>query len=112
MNRLVEVVAAQDLGLIEPDVMAIRTASGSTRRRDARVVVARGRAIAGRAVRPVTMIGRTLALVTERVDPNQQRRSLEAGAVSELQGIARFKMPSVHLLSMSDLASRGSIAPR
>jgi hypothetical protein len=33
MNRLVEVVAAQDLGLIEPDVMAIRTASGSTRRR-------------------------------------------------------------------------------
>jgi len=92
--------------------MAIRTASGSTRRRDARVVVARGRAIAGRAVRPVTMIGRTLALVTERVDPNQQRRSLEAGAVSELQGIARFKMPSAHLLSMSDLASRGSIAQR
>jgi hypothetical protein len=29
--------------------------------------------------------------------------------VSELQGIARFKMPSVHLLSMSDLASRGSM---
>ncbi len=39
--------AALDLGSIEPDVMAIRTASGSTRRRDARVVVARGRAIAG-----------------------------------------------------------------
>jgi len=31
-NRLDEVVAAQDLGSIEPDVMAIRTASGSTRR--------------------------------------------------------------------------------
>src|SRR6266542_503760 len=30
-----------------------------------RVVVARGRAIARPAVRPVTMIGRTLALVTE-----------------------------------------------
>jgi len=59
-------------GPIEPDVM-IRTASGSTRRRDARVVVARGRAIAGLAVRRVTMIGRTLALVTERVDPSQQR---------------------------------------
>ncbi len=66
----------------------------------------------GPAVRPVTMIGRTLALVTERVDRSQQRRSLEAGAVSELQGIARFKMPSAHLLSMSDLASRGSIALR
>ena len=42
--------AALDLGSIEPDVMAIRTASGSRRRRDARVVVA-----------PGTMIGRTLA---------------------------------------------------
>jgi hypothetical protein len=28
---------------------------------------------------------------TERVDPSQQRRSLEAGAVSELLRIARFK---------------------
>jgi quinol monooxygenase YgiN len=28
---------------------------------------------------------------TERVDPSQQRKSLEAGAVSELWGIARFK---------------------
>jgi quinol monooxygenase YgiN len=37
------------------------------------------------------LIGRTLARATERVDPSQQRRSLEAGAVSELQGIARFK---------------------
>jgi quinol monooxygenase YgiN len=33
----------------------------------------------------------TLALSTERVDPSQQRASLEAGAVSELQGIARFR---------------------
>jgi hypothetical protein len=32
-NRLDEVVAAQDLGSIEPDVMAIRTAPGSTRPR-------------------------------------------------------------------------------
>jgi quinol monooxygenase YgiN len=38
------------------------------------------------------MIGRTLARATERVDPSQQRKSLEAGAVSELQGIARFKI--------------------
>jgi len=37
------------------------------------------------------MIGRTLARATERVDPSHQRKSLEAGAVSELQGIARFK---------------------
>jgi quinol monooxygenase YgiN len=33
----------------------------------------------------------TLVRSTERVDPSQQRRSLEAGAVSELQGMARFK---------------------
>jgi hypothetical protein len=32
--------------------------------------------------------------------------------VSELQGIARFKVPSAHHLSMSDLASRESIALR
>jgi quinol monooxygenase YgiN len=37
------------------------------------------------------LIGRTLARPTGRVDPHQQRRSLEAGAVSELQGIARYK---------------------
>jgi quinol monooxygenase YgiN len=37
------------------------------------------------------MIG-TLAGATERVDPIQQRKNLEAGAVSELQGIARFKI--------------------
>ncbi len=29
---------------------------------------------------------------TARVDPTQQRKSLEAGAVSELLGIARFKI--------------------
>jgi quinol monooxygenase YgiN len=41
---------------------------------------------------PGTLIGRTLARPTGRVDPSQQRRSLEAGAVSsELQGIARYK---------------------
>jgi hypothetical protein len=34
---------------------------------------------------------RTLARATERVDPSQQRKSLEAGAVSELQGIARIQ---------------------
>jgi quinol monooxygenase YgiN len=33
----------------------------------------------------------TLALVTERVDPSRQRKSLEAGAVSEPQGVARVK---------------------
>ena len=38
-----------------------------------------------------TMTGRALARATERVDPSQQGKSLEAGAVSELQGIARFK---------------------
>jgi quinol monooxygenase YgiN len=42
-------------------------------------------------VLPSGTIGRTLALVTDRVDPSQQRKSLEAGAVSELWGIARFK---------------------
>jgi hypothetical protein len=54
-----------------------------------------------------------------RSDAREQRRHLDqpgnclgAGAVSELQGFARFKMPSAHLLSMSDLASRGSIALR
>jgi quinol monooxygenase YgiN len=40
---------------------------------------------------PGTLIGRTLARPTGRVDPSQQRRSLEAGAMSELQGIARYK---------------------
>jgi quinol monooxygenase YgiN len=30
-------------------------------------------------------------LGTERLDPSQQSKSLEAGAVTELQGIARFK---------------------
>jgi quinol monooxygenase YgiN len=43
--------------------------------------------------RPVrcTLIGRTLDRATERVDRSQQRKRLEAGAVSELQGIARFR---------------------
>jgi quinol monooxygenase YgiN len=37
------------------------------------------------------MIGRTLARATERVDPQPATQTLEAGAVSELLGIARFK---------------------
>jgi quinol monooxygenase YgiN len=37
------------------------------------------------------MIEGTLARATERVDPSQQRTSLEVGAVSELLGIARYK---------------------
>jgi quinol monooxygenase YgiN len=37
------------------------------------------------------MMGKTLARATERVDPSQKRKSLEAGDVSELQGIVRFK---------------------
>ncbi len=36
-------------------------------------------------------IGTTLAAMTGRVIPRQQRMSLEAAAVNELQGIARFK---------------------
>ena len=35
-------------------------------------------------------IGRTLTRPTERVDPSKRKR-LEAGAVSEIQGVARFK---------------------
>jgi quinol monooxygenase YgiN len=41
---------------------------------------------------PGNMIGRTLARATERVDPSQQRKSVEAGPMSELQGIARFQI--------------------
>jgi quinol monooxygenase YgiN len=49
---------------------------------------ARGRAIAKPSA--CTILGRaSLTLVTERVDPRQRR--MEAGAVSELLGIARFK---------------------
>jgi hypothetical protein len=40
---------------------------------------------------PASTIGRTLAPVTEHADPRRQRKK-EAGAVSELQGIARFKI--------------------
>ena len=43
------------------------------------------------AVPPGTTIGTTLAMATERLDPIMQRTSLEAEAVSELRGIARFK---------------------
>jgi quinol monooxygenase YgiN len=37
------------------------------------------------------VIGRTLAPATGRVESQPARKSREAGAVSELQGIARFK---------------------
>jgi quinol monooxygenase YgiN len=40
---------------------------------------------------PRTVIGRTLPRATGRVESQPARKSLEVGAVSELQGIARFK---------------------
>jgi hypothetical protein len=66
--------------------------SSPTSWRSARPLAARGAANARVVVAPGTKIGRTLALVTEGVDPSQQRQRSEAGAVSELQGIARFKL--------------------
>ena len=53
-----------------------------------------------------TMTGRTLAGATERVDPSQQGKSLEAGAVSELQGIARFKFHEGKLEEFKRLAAQ------
>jgi quinol monooxygenase YgiN len=52
------------------------------------------------------VIGRTLARATEHLDPIQQRRSLEAGAVSELQGIARFKFREGKVEEFKRLAAR------
>jgi hypothetical protein len=52
------------------------------------------------------VIGRTLVRATEHVDPSQQRRSLEAGAVSELQGIARFKFHEGKLEEFKRLATQ------
>jgi quinol monooxygenase YgiN len=52
------------------------------------------------------VIERTLARVTEHVDRSQQRRSLEAGAVSELQGIARFKFHEGKLEEFKRLAAQ------
>ena len=43
---------------------------------------------------------------TERVDPRQQRRSLEAGAVSELQGTGRFKFHEGELEVFKRLAAQ------
>jgi hypothetical protein len=43
---------------------------------------------------------------TERVDPSQKRRSLDAGAVSELQGIGRFKFHEGGLEEFKRLAAR------
>ena len=53
-----------------------------------------------------TMTGRTLARATERVDPSQQGKSLEAGAVSELRGIAQFKFQERKLEEFKRLAAR------
>jgi quinol monooxygenase YgiN len=52
------------------------------------------------------VIGRTLARATKHVDPSQQRRSLEAEAVSELQGIARFKFHEGKLEEFKRLAAQ------
>jgi quinol monooxygenase YgiN len=41
----------------------------------------------------------------ERVDPSHQRRSLEAGAVSELQGIGRFRFQEGQLEEFKRLAA-------
>ena len=43
---------------------------------------------------------------TERVDPSQKRTSLEAGAVSELQGIGRFEFHEGELEEFKDLAAQ------
>ena len=43
---------------------------------------------------------------SERVDPSQKRRSLEAGAVSELQGIGRFKFLEGELEEFKRLAAQ------
>jgi hypothetical protein len=43
---------------------------------------------------------------TDRVDPSQQRKSLEAGAVSELRGIARFKFHEGKLEEFKRLATQ------
>ena len=43
---------------------------------------------------------------TERVDPSQQRGSLEAGAVSELRGIGRFKFHEGELEEFKRLAAQ------
>jgi quinol monooxygenase YgiN len=43
---------------------------------------------------------------TERVAPSQQRRRLEAGAASELQGIGRFKFREGELEEFKRLAAR------
>jgi hypothetical protein len=43
---------------------------------------------------------------TERVDPSQQHRNLEAGAVRELQGIGRFKFHEGELEEFKRLAAQ------
>jgi quinol monooxygenase YgiN len=48
----------------------------------------------------------TLVRPTERVDPRQQRKNLEAGAVSELEGVARFKFHEGKLEEFKHLAAQ------
>jgi quinol monooxygenase YgiN len=52
------------------------------------------------------VIGRTLARTTEHVDPKQQCKCLEARAVSELQGIARFMFREGKLDEFKRLAAQ------
>jgi quinol monooxygenase YgiN len=70
-----------------------------------RVVVARGRAIARPAVW-VAWIREDARPGIDRVDPSQQRKSLEAGVVSELQGIARFKFHEGKLEEFKHLSAQ------
>jgi quinol monooxygenase YgiN len=52
------------------------------------------------------VIGRTLARATGRVESQPARKSLEAGALSELQGIARFKFHQGRLEEFKRLSAQ------
>ena len=52
------------------------------------------------------MIERTLARTTECIDPSQQPKNLEAGAVSELVGIVRFTFHAGQLEQFKRLAAQ------
>src|SRR3984893_6956769 len=59
------------------------------------------------ASRPgTTLTGSTLARTTEHVDPKKQCKCLEARAVSELQGIARFMFHEGKLDEFKRLAAQ------
>ena len=58
-----------------------------------------------------TMTGRTLALGNQARRSQPARQSLEAGAVSELQGIARFKFHEGKLEEFKRLAAPTTISP-